>query len=196
MKVFIRISLIFFLISASLCATIFLGLGLIVSMHASKPEKADVIIVLGGDNGLRVRKGAELYRAGYASNILLTGIDSHYYRPRHPNWRERRLMERGVPRGNIMVDIWSESSWEEAENSSDIMKKKGWKTALVISDPPHMLRLHKAWNKAFAHSGKRFILVKTTPSWWNPFLWWINPVSYQFVMSEIKKNVYYLLAYY
>lgn len=196
MKTFFKISLIFFLISASLSATIFLGLGLIVSMHAAKPQKADVIVVLGGDDGLRVKKGAELYKAGYARTILLTGIDNRYYRPNHPNWRERRLMERGIPRKNIMVDTWSESSWEEAENSFDMMKKKGWETALVVSDPPHMLRLHKAWNKAFTGSGKRFILVKTSPSWWNPLLWWHTPMSYQFVISEIKKNIYYLLTYY
>jgi uncharacterized SAM-binding protein YcdF (DUF218 family) len=196
MKTFLKISLYFFLISTTLCTALYLGLGLLVSLHTSKPVKADLIVVLGGDDGLRVSKGAELYKAGFARNILLTGIDSRYYRPNHPNWRERKLMKRGVPRKNIIVDTWSETSWEEAENTTDLMDKHGWKSALVVSDPPHMLRLHKTWKKAFTGSGKRFILVDTEPSWWNPFLWWRDKISYRFVISEIQKNIYYLVAYY
>jgi uncharacterized SAM-binding protein YcdF (DUF218 family) len=196
MKAFLKISLLFFLISSALYGTLFLGLGFLVSMHSSKPQKADVIIVLGGDSGLRVTMGADLYKAGYAKRIVLTGIDSRYYHPDHPNWRERKLMERGVPRKNIIVDTWSETSWEEAENTADLMDKKGWKSVIVVSDPPHMLRLNKTWNKAFANSGKRFRLVATEPAWWNPLLWWRNSISYHFVISEIKKNIYYLLAYY
>jgi len=196
MKAFLKISLLFFLISSAFCATLFLGLGVLVSRHAVKPEKADVLVILGGDDGLRVSKGGDLYKEGYAKYILLTGIDSRYYSPAHPNWRERRLIERGVPRKYILVDTWSETSWEEAENTSELMDKKGWKSALVVSDPPHMLRLNKTWKKAFAGTDKRFRLVATNPEWWDPLFWWRNPISYRFVLSEIKKNIYYLLAYY
>jgi uncharacterized SAM-binding protein YcdF (DUF218 family) len=196
MKAFLKISLLFFLISSALCATLYLGLGLLVSLHSAKPEKADVIVVLGGDDGLRVKKGGDLYKAGYAKHIVLTGIDSRYYRPDHPNWRERKLIERGVPRKYIHVDTWSETSWEEAENTSDLMDRKGWKSALVVSDPPHMLRLNKTWKKVFAGSDKRFRLVATKPAWWRPLFWWRNDISYRFVVSELQKNIYYLLAYY
>lgn len=196
MKAFLKISLLFFLISSVLCGTLYLGLGLLVSLHSAKPEKADVIVVLGGDDGLRVKKGGDLYKAGYAKRILLTGIDSRYYHPDRPNWRERRLIERGVPRKNIIVDTWSETSWEEAENTSDLMDKKGWKSALVVSDPPHMLRLNKTWKKVFAGTSKRFRLVATEPAWWHPLFWWRNDISYRFVLSELQKNIYYLLAYY
>ncbi|ACF11498.1 protein of unknown function DUF218 [Chlorobaculum parvum NCIB 8327] len=196
MKSFIKISLLFFLITSTLFATVYLGLGFLVSLHSTKPEKADVIVVLGGDNGLRVEKGTELYKAGYAKNIVLTGIDSRYYSPSRPNWRERRMLEAGVPKKAITVDIWSETTWEEAENTSDLMDKKGWNSALVVSDPPHMLRLHKTWTQAFAGSSKQFILVTTEPEWWHPLFWWRDPFSKQFVINEIKKNIYYLLAYY
>ncbi|HHE31892.1 MAG TPA: YdcF family protein [Chlorobaculum parvum] len=196
MKTFIKISLLFFLITSTLFVTIYLGLGFLVSLHATKPEKADVIIVLGGDNGLRVKKGTELFKAGYAQNIVLTGIDSRYYNPNRPNWRERRVMEAGISKKAITVDIWSETTWEEAENTFDLMGKKGWNSALVVSDPPHMLRLYKTWKKAFAGSSKSFILVATDPEWWDPLFWWRDPYSQRFVLSEIKKNFYYLLAYY
>lgn len=196
MKAFLKISLIVILTSSAFCGAIFLGLGYIVSFHSSRPAKADLIVVLGGDDGLRVRKGAELYRMGYSRNILLTGLDIRYYRPNHPNWRERRLMERGVPRKRIIVDAWSETSWEEAENTAELMDKRGWKSAIVVSDPPHMFRLNRTWKKVFANSGKRFILVSTRPEWWHPIVWWKNDISYRFVISEIKKSIFYLFVYY
>jgi uncharacterized SAM-binding protein YcdF (DUF218 family) len=196
MKALFRLVIIFFFIAASLASALFLGLGLMVSAHASRPEKADVIVVLGGDDGLRIRTGGALFREGYAKRFILTGIDSKYYRPSHPNWRERRLMELGVPRNAIVVDTWSETTWEEAENAAETMARNGWKSAIVVSDPPHMLRLHKSWSKAFDGSSGRFILVPTKPVWWNPLLWWKNRTSYQFVISEVKKNLFYSVMYY
>ena len=196
MKSLFKLLLLFGVIAASLCATLYLALGVMVSTHAAEPRKSDVIVVLGGDEGLRVRKGGELFKAGYANHVILTGIDSRYYRPSHPNWREKRLMALGVPRESISVDTWSETTWEEAENAAETMEKNGWKSAIVVSDPPHMLRLHKSWSKAFEGSGKSFVLVPTSPDWWNALLWWNNRKSYQFVITEVKKNLFYSVMYY
>ncbi|ACF43613.1 YdcF family protein [Pelodictyon phaeoclathratiforme] len=196
MRLFVKITLIFFLSLTTAAALLLSCLGILVSQHAADPEKCDVIIVLGGDNGLRVRKGAELYNAGYASHVILTGIDERFYRPSHPNWRERRMIALGVPKKAIKIDTKSKTTWEEAENTSNTMEKKGWKSAIIVSDPPHMLRLHQTWNRAFKGSSKTFILVSTTPSWWDRVLWWKNRQSYQFVISEIKKNLFYAAVYY
>ncbi|MEI8101954.1 MAG: YdcF family protein [Chlorobium sp.] len=180
-------------VTVSLC---FVSLGLFVSQHAETPKKSDVIIVLGGDNGLRVQKGAELYKAGYANHIILTGIDERFYRPDHPNWRERRMTKFGVPREAIKVDTKSRTTWEEAVNTSNTMETKGWKSAIIVSDPPHLLRLHQTWSRAFEGSSKRFILVPTKPVWWRQILWWKNEKSYLFVMNEIKKNLFYVVVHY
>ena len=196
MKVFFKLILTFLIFISTVAAIFFLSLGFIVSQHAGNPEKSDVIIVLGGDNGLRVSKGAELYKAGYAPHVILTGIDERFYNPSHPNWRERRMMASGIPKNAIKVDAKSTTTWEEAENTSDTMEEKGWKSVIVVSDPPHLLRLQQTWSKAFEGSSKKFILVPTNPIWWNPLFWWNNEKSYQFVMNEIKKNVFYAMVYY
>ncbi|MEI8032533.1 MAG: YdcF family protein [Chlorobiaceae bacterium] len=196
MKLLLKLTLYFLLVAGVISGLFFLSLGFLVSLHASKPEKADVIIVLGGDNGLRVRKGAELYNSGYASHVILTGIDERFYRPAHPNWRERRMMGFGVPKNAIKVDTQSTTTWEEAVNSVDTMKKKGWRHAIIVSDPPHMFRLYQTWSKAFDGSELSFILVSTRPEWWHPMLWWENSKSYQFVINEVKKNLFYTVMYY
>jgi uncharacterized SAM-binding protein YcdF (DUF218 family) len=181
--------------SATVAIT-FTSLGVLVSHYASEPEKADVIVVLGGDNGLRVAKGAALYRAGYAEHIILTGIDGRFYRPNHPNWRERRMMVLGVPREAIKVDATSQTTWEEAVNTANMMEQKGWRSAIIVSDPPHLLRLYQTWSRAFKRSSKRFLLVPTAPSWWHQIFWWRTDKSYQFVISEIQKNLFYVVVHY
>ncbi len=196
MILFLKRTLILLFSVSAVVVLIFLSLGVLLSQFAGTPEKADVIIVLGGDNGLRVRKGAELYNAGYAAHIILTGIDERFYHPNHPNWRERRLMDFGVPKKAIKVDATSKTSWEEALNTSNTMEEKGWRSAIIVSDPPHLLRLHQTWSKAFEGSSKKFILVSTNPAWWNRILWWSNKKSYQFVISEIKKNLFYAAVHY
>lgn len=196
MKAFIKPLLICFLSLATSAILIFSSLGFLVSLYAGKPEKADVIIVLGGDNGLRIEKGAELYNAGYSRHVLLTGIDKKFYRPGHPNWRERRMKALGVPKKAIKVDFSSKTTWEEALNASVTMEKRGWKSAIVVSDPPHMLRLHQTWNKALKGSSKKYTLVSTHPDWWHPVFWWENKKSYRFVINEIKKNLFYNYMYF
>ena len=196
MKRLLKLTLFSLLFIITLSASLFFSLGLIISHDAGNPEKTDVIVVLGGDNGLRVRKGAELYNAGYADHVILTGIDERFYRPEHPNWRERRMVALGVPKNAIRVDVNSRTTWEEALNTSKTMDKKGWKSAIIVSDPPHMLRLHQTWNRAFEGSSKRFILVATQPKWWQPLLWWKNRESYQFVVSEVQKNLFYVAVHY
>lgn len=194
-KAFLKFVLLLICSAVAFAGIVFLSLGLVVSFQAGKPRQADVIVVLGGDSGLRVEKGAELYNEGFAPHVLLTGIDAKFYRPGHPNWRERRMRALGVPKKAIKVDTESETTWEEAVNASETMQKNGWKHALVVSDPPHMLRVHQTWSKVFEGSSKSVTLVSTNPEWWNPLLWWKNRTSYRFVVSEIKKNIYYYAVY-
>lgn len=196
MKTLLKYLLLLFLLFGTLAGVLFAGLGYLVSWPASAPQKADVLVVLGGDDGLRVRKGAELYRNGYASHIILTGIDARYYRRSHPNWRERRMMEAGIPRRVLKVDTRSATTWEEAVNTAETMDRNGWKRAIVVSDPPHMLRLRHTWSKAFEGSSRSFVLVATKPSWWHPLFWWQDPLCYRFVISEVKKNLFYSIMYY
>lgn len=195
MRLFRRVIVILFVV-VTFAAISFVSMGLLLSLPASKPQKADVIVVLGGDKGLRVQKGAELYNDGFSKKVLLTGIDRRYYRPSHPNWRERRIHKLGVKKSAIVVDTKSQSSWEEAMNTAATMERRKWDSAIVVSDPPHMLRLWLTWHHAFAGTSKRFTLVATKPDWWHPLLWWQNDTNYKFVVSELKKNIAYVIVHY
>ena len=72
-----------------LLAILFVNLGHWLSEPVKKPVKTDLIVTLGGGGIERDQMAADLYKAGYAKKILLTGMyaslragQSYYQSPR------------------------------------------------------------------------------------------------------------------
>lgn len=171
--------------------------GRFVSGPADVPVKADLIVALGGDGGSRVKEAQRLFAEGYAPRILLTGIEQGdpVARPAYLEWRAAFLASRGVPVDVILFDSRSGNSWEEARNTLALMRQKGWRSVLVVSDPPHMRRLSWAWRKVFAGSGVEFRLIASQMPGWKAESWWSNEKSAQFVLIELIKLMYYTINY-
>jgi len=162
---------------------------------AQAPVKADAAFVLGGDSGGRGLMAAELHQKGLASTFVLTGaseMDGEVL-PAFLYWRAAVLVRAGVPEGSIVLDTASTNSDEEAAYGLRLARARGWKRVLVVSDPPHMRRLHLLWAGAFEGSGIEVVLVASKPRWWHPERWWRDRMSAQFVVSEYIKLVYTLL---
>lgn len=171
--------------------------GYFLSSPAESPAKADVIVALGGDNGDRVAMAAKLYSQGLAPRVMLTGLEngSGQLRRDYLNWRVQFLFTQHVPKEAIILELTAVNSWEEAVNTLNLLKQHKWQRVLVVSDPPHMRRLSWVWGKVFKDSGKEFILVSTTPNWWDLAHWWCHEQSESFVMMEYIKLIYYMLKY-
>lgn len=114
------------------------SVGRFPSSPAQAPEKADIIIALGGDTGGRVRMAQSLFAEDYAPRILLTGLEDGdaQTRPAYLNWRAAYLKEHGVPIDAIIYDAQSSNSRMAAINTLRLMKREGWRRVLVVSDPP------------------------------------------------------------
>ena len=57
-------------------------------------------------------------------------------------------------------------SWGEALAVRDRMQAEGLRTVMVVSDPPHMLRLSYTWGSILRGTGLDYTLVATNPPWW------------------------------
>lgn len=175
----------------------FLNAGVFLSAPAQPVVAADVMVILGGDGGARTMKGIDIYKKGYVKRIILTGLDEgepgaqRYYL----NWRSRMLIDAGVPQNILEFDTVSRNSWDEAQNTLDRARQAGWKTVLIVSDPPHMRRLTFVFEKVFSKSGITYVLVEGIPSWWNPQRWWKNEISAKFVLNEYIKIIYYSIKH-
>jgi len=160
---------------------------------AQAPVHADAIVVLGGNDGDRALRALELFKAGYAPKIVLTGLErGRASPPANLTWRAEYLVARGVPKSAVRFEVYSENSYEEAENILELMKKQGWRTVIAVSDPPHMRRLAWTWHRVFKESGLGYALVASSAQWWMPGQWWRDEHSGAFVITEYIKIAYYL----
>jgi uncharacterized SAM-binding protein YcdF (DUF218 family) len=111
---------------------------------------ADAIVVLGAAqyNGhpspvleARLRHAVELYRDGRAHTLIMTGGqapgDTVSEAVVSRRWAERH----GVPRDAILVETTGMTTRESMRAVAALMHARGLKSAVMVSDPFHMLRL-------------------------------------------------------
>ncbi len=101
-----------------LLAILFVNLGHWLSEPANVPAKADLIVTLGGGESERDQMAADLYKAGYAKKILLTGMgkivnsSQHYYE--YPS--SLFFLKQGIPVEALLFDGLSINTHQEAIN--------------------------------------------------------------------------------
>ena len=127
---------------------------------------ADAIVVLGAAqyNGrpspvlkARLDHALELYNNQVARAIITTGS----YGP-DPNFSEaevgrKYLVDHGAQVADIVTEQGSGTTYDSVQAASGLLKSKGWKTALVVSDGFHLFRA----KKMFADNG---IIAYTSPA--------------------------------
>lgn len=174
-----------------------LNVGHWLSSPRAVPIPGDLVVALGGGGMERVQSALQLYREGHAERILITGLDSGPGQSgnHHLRWQSRLLLDAGVPPEALLFDDQSANSKEEADNTALLMVSRRWKTALVVSDPPHLRRLDMVWGPACARYGLEYRLIATDPPTWNASRWWRDRIWANFVGMELLKLAYYAVAY-
>ena len=128
---------------------------------------ADAIVIFGaaiadkGQPGTILRSRLDhalaLYRAGLATNFILTG-GVGWGPPAESVVMKRILAENGIPDACMAFETRSHSTREQVDFAVGTMKKSGWQRALLVSDPLHMYRLRQY----FADSGLEIRLSPAT----------------------------------
>lgn len=120
---------------------------------------ADVIVVLGvgppvDEQGRpaeelvrRVAKGVELYNAGLAPAMIMTGGNTYrdYY---ESSVMKEAAVDRGVPAGAIIEEREAMDTIGNARCSAGIMRDHGWERVIVVSSPYHLKRAKKLFEAA------------------------------------------------
>jgi uncharacterized SAM-binding protein YcdF (DUF218 family) len=120
-----------------------------VEAQVDEARRVDAIVVLGcsvwpGGRPspalyARTQHAIELYRAGYASHLILTGGVGQNP-PAESEVMRRLARAAGVPAEALLLDETSHSTEENLANTKELMDQRGWRSALIVSDPFHLLR--------------------------------------------------------
>ena len=188
-KIILAVIISVFLLIAIFCI-IFAGRLLVVD---EQPVKSDVIIVLAGDTGKRVERGAELYKAGYAPYMMMSG--GKLYNSATWAWLMRdHAVELKVPYLSVMLEPDSETTYQNADYSRKLMIKHNFRSAVVVSSDYHMLRTRYVFNKVYADTGISLTFCAAKDDYFNPGRWWANNKSMLYTVNEYIKLTGYMLG--
>jgi uncharacterized SAM-binding protein YcdF (DUF218 family) len=159
-------------------------------VDSAAPTKADAVVVLAGDwLGLRVEKGGDLVREGWAPVALLSGPHQHYGKSEADlaiEWAERK----GYPRKYFEgIPNLATSTEDEAALMVPEIRKRGVRKILLVTSNYHTRRSGKIWRKAAA--GAFEVQVVAAPdkdlvpeTWWKTregrkkiFLEWMKTIT-------------------
>jgi uncharacterized SAM-binding protein YcdF (DUF218 family) len=101
-------------------------------------SQADAIVLLGGGSGERPTRAAELFRAGVAPTILVSGAGD-------AGGNRLLLMNRGVPGAAIQLEPNSKTTKENAQFSIPLLRAQGAKRVVVVTSWYHSRRALKCF---------------------------------------------------
>ena len=113
-------------------------------------DHADVIIVMGAAQyqgkpspvlRSRLDHAVALWQRGLATRLVLTGGFGTGDTLSEAGVSRRYVMSRGVPDSAILLESAGRTSSQSMRSAIDLMRGQRLRTAIVVSDPFHMLRL-------------------------------------------------------
>lgn len=159
-------------------------------------SKADVILVLGGDdNGERVEEGVKLYKQGYAKRMLMSG-GPLAWRLTSAQWMKKQAVAEGVPVGAILIQDRSLSTIEDAQFCLPIVKQNLIRSIILVTSPTHTRRAGRVFKKLFSPASISVIVHPVEKSEFNPDHWWTRHEDTGLVIWEYVSAVLYFFKGY
>lgn len=113
----------------------------LVLVSNERLKKADAIILLEGDGLNRIKSTADLYKAGWADTVVVSG---GVYTPDYGSYPSGYLMpeliKSGVPSEKIVIEGKSKHTREQAEEVLALADSLKWKNIILVASPHHQPR--------------------------------------------------------
>lgn len=172
-----------------------------MSRESVKSDWVDVIVVLGAavwEHGVpspalrrRVLYAVELLHSGLSNTLLVTGGVGKYP-PAEAQVMRRLAVEHGVFEEQIIMEETAKSTLESAISSSDIIKKNGWSTALIVTDKFHLFRSILLFRQFGIHvigsapKGSKIEMGRLR--WWHMILREVFAIPWSIILACMQKT--------
>jgi uncharacterized SAM-binding protein YcdF (DUF218 family) len=166
---------------------------------------ADAVVALAGNAWLRVPEAGRLVRDGHASRLIVTvGLASARQRQfyRRYGWAAselalaRRILDLdGVPDGAVELLTGSTSTWSDAQLVYQAWRRRPFRSAILVTDPYHLRRARRCFERVFAGSGVRFRGHPSFDVAAARAVFADRHDQLQFIVTEYLRTAYYYLAY-
>jgi uncharacterized SAM-binding protein YcdF (DUF218 family) len=165
------------------------------------PEKADVIMLLNGDENTRPFAAAALVKGRWAGRVLVTKVKlspqalQGIVLPEHENNRQV-LLHCGVPdRDIVLLEGEAESTYDEAVALCDFLDSNPGLRVLVVTNGPHTRRARWVFSRVLGDRMQWVSLVSAPTENCQPADWWRSAQGFLFVVEEYIKLALYGVWY-
>lgn len=160
----------------------------------SEPQKADIVIVMGGGGASRLRMALSLYDKKMASELLLVDLKANC-------WEQiiRHLCTDCILADKkVTILSGSKSTMTDAELSLKYCQEKGLEKILVVTDPYHTRRTALTFSRVFRESNIEVHLVSSDD--YGRLLspddsWWRDNKTLDTVLRELGKCIVVLMPW-
>ncbi|MBL0174108.1 MAG: YdcF family protein [Ignavibacteria bacterium] len=164
---------------------------MLLSDTLSYEGMADAACVAGGDSGPRAERAFALYRAGRVPRIVFLSKTPGLYAsiPPYTAWDSASIRSAGVRVSDVLLDGTTRNTEEEAGRVRDLSSSNGWRSVIIISDPPHMRRLRRIYTRQLSSTPLVWHLDPVSLPYWRTEKWWCDRVAFEYGIRETVKNI-------
>ena len=152
-------------------------------------QKVDAVVAIsGGDTRARTAEAIETYKNGWSNLLVFSGAAADKEGPSNAEAMRLQAINSGVDPQYILLDETSETTKENAENTTNIFQQKGIQSIILVTSAYHQRRA----GLEFAERTGPSITVINHPvesdNQWSDW-WWLSPTGWWLATSELFKIV-------
>ena len=150
---------------------------------------ADAIVaVSGGDTTARASEAITLYKRGWAKYIIFSGAAADKSGPSNAAVMKRQALLAGVPENAIFIEAMSETTEENAANTTQILMSHKISSVILVTSAYHERRATIEFKKSAPS-----VVVRSHPvasdKQWRGSSWWLMPTGWILAVQELGKII-------
>lgn len=144
-----------------------------------------IVAVSGGDTESRTYQAVDLYKNGWSKTLIFSGAAQDKTGPSNAAAMKTIAVSAGVPDTAILIDEYSATTKQNADNTQEIFAKRNIKSVILVTSGYHQRRASLEFNK---HTTNVKVLnnpTKVDKDW--SFWWWTSPRGWWLATNELAK---------
>lgn len=158
---------------------------------SDKLEKAQAIVVLGGDSprGDRVERAARLYREGWAPRVVLIGPELRSYLS-ETELMQREALALGIPRDKLVRVLHpATSTLQEALLLRPVLAEQRIRQVIVVTSNFHTRRARRIFRTVYRPHGTQVWVSPADDLRYDPHRWWQDREQRALFVLEVVRSL-------
>lgn len=160
------------------------------AMPSSKKgcQAADAIVAIsGGDTSARTSEAIKLYKNGWGNILIFSGAAADKTGPSNAKVMEEQAIAAGVDPNSIIIDEVSETTAQNAAETSNIFKENNIASAILVTSAYHERRAMLEFDRRATGVTLRGHPV-AADNQWGP-MWWSTPTGWALAIPETVNSL-------